>query len=218
MTDSPVDGRAASTPRARSRLASGCGIVLFLLVLLAAVAGVGGCYIISQVNRYTSTAPVPIPRYELKPGERDALARRIEEFEAAAAPARLELTAGDLNALLAGAAGGNARPQVRARIDEGGLFLDASIGLGRDRLLARFFEGRFLNASIGLELRIEEGRLRGRVTSAVTAGGERIRDEFLPFLSYEDLLGAFLEEGNLLPSAGTAGKVTVTPRAVVLEK
>jgi hypothetical protein len=217
MTDFPVEGTLPSTRKTRSLFATLCGIVLFVLCLLLVVGGVGGCYIISQVNRYTSAEPAQIPQHDPRPREKEALLRRIKEFETAAAPAWLELTADDLNVLTSGVIG-NPPSRIHTRIHEGKLIIDASIRLGGGRFLTRFFEGRFLNVSLGLELAIHEGRLRGRVTHAVTASGERIQEEFLPFLSYEDVLGTFLEEGQLLPSAGTARTVTVGPKAVVLEK
>jgi hypothetical protein len=215
----PSKDELAAVGRARRRsLLAGCGVLLVLLLVLAAVAAVAGYYVVSEVNRYTSAAPQPIPRHEPEPGEKDALERRIREFEGRKAPASLELTARDLNTLLVQAAGGTP-PPVHARIEENGLFIDASIPLGRNPLLARFFPERYLNASIGLDLLIdEEGRLRARVKSAIAGNGERIPDNFLKFLDDEDLLGEFLEEGKLLPPAGTSKMVAVTPRAVVLEK
>jgi hypothetical protein len=217
MTEPPNGGGAASASRARSRLSAAWRLLLFLLVLLAAMAGVGGWYLVSQVRRYTSAAPAPVPRHELKPGEREAVERRIREFEAAAAPARLELSSSDLNALIATAAGG-AAPPVHLRIDGGRLLIDTSIEVGGRGLLARFLEGRFLNATIGLEPEIKDGRLQWRVASAATASGEAIQEALLPFLGHEDFLGSLLSGGVLLPAAGAAAKVTVTPPAVVLEK
>jgi hypothetical protein len=160
---------------------------------------------------------VQIPQHDPRPRDREALLRRIKEFDAAAAPAELEIAADDLNVLTSGVIG-NPPSRIHTRIEDGRLVIDASIRLGGSKFLTRFFEGRFLNVSMGLELAIREGRLRGRVTHAVTASGERIREEFLPFLSYEDVLGAFLDEGKILPSASTARSVTIGPRAVVLEK
>jgi hypothetical protein len=216
MSEEETDRKAAA-PARRGCLATGCMILALFLLLILVVAGVGAYYVVTQVNRYTSTAPAPVPRHELKPGEREALDRRVKEFAAAPSPARLALSPDDLNAFIA-AAGGNAAP-VHARIKDKKVYVDVSIPLKDVKPpFTQVLDGRYFNGVFGLDLAMEDGRLTGRIATAIAGNGEALPDEYLDLMNHEKLAGVLSGEGSLLPQGTTAKKVTVTDQAVVLEK
>ncbi len=215
--DQPVEGLLEPKPRKeRGCFFWGClgaGIIGGLLLILI---GGGIVYFIREVAlKFTSTQPVPVPVYDLKPGEYEGIQKRIEAFKTAARAnqsAELALSADDINAIVAGddelkKLGG----QVSFRIEGDQVLLDASIPLDRLWLMG----GRYFNGTFGVEPVLAGGRLLMFLESA-TVNGEPLPEDFLGAFKRKNLLEGqrgqkewdFVEKAKDLKVEG--GKITVT--------
>jgi hypothetical protein len=186
MVEGPVEGPSAGTgePAAKGR---GClfwgGItLLILLVVTGVLIGMVGYPAYRMLMKVTSPTPAEIPVYKLKEGEHDALVKRISAFENApepGPPSRLELSADDLNALIAG------DPDLKVhageafvRIDGDKFFLDESVSLDAMPFISFLFKGRYLNLTFQLKLAIEGGRLKG-TPEVIVANQEPLPEEMM---------------------------------------
>jgi hypothetical protein len=173
----------ASTSQKSARrgcLFYGCLTLVIVGLGLVALFGVGIYLSVQEVKKLTSTDPVPVPAYNVKPGEVEAIDKKVREFEqaAAGAPARLELSAADLNALLA-SRGGEGKAFVRI---EGQLVhLDGSFRFPDLPWPASALAGRYLNGSIGLRPTNENQRLVIRPETAM-ADGKPVPDKVLTLI------------------------------------
>jgi hypothetical protein len=177
---------AASEPAPKSRgcLFWGCLTVVVLFLSMAGCVGVG-LYMMRQ--RFTSPTPEPVPQYQAKPGEYQEVQERITSFNQNSKegkPARLELTADDLNALISQDPRWKAiRGNAFVRIAGDSLLLDVSMPLDR----VPGFRGRYLNGSLGIRPQLADGRLRLYVESA-KANDRPLQGPALEALRQRDLL------------------------------
>jgi hypothetical protein len=148
--------------------ARGClTVVVFALVLAAAF--VGGTYVAVRFLRssYFTSAPVQLPAATATAEERQAARVKWNEFEHAARahqPARIELTADEINALIA------SEPKLRGKahvaIEDDTARLQVSIPLEEVRLL----RGRYMNAECAVQSSPDGNPAHARVTSIVVNG------------------------------------------------
>jgi hypothetical protein len=164
----------------------GCFFWGCLGVVVAGLA-LGGLAVLSIYSLYNLTEPEPrpVPVKEVAPGEYEEIAARLESFVAPAPPAeeRLELTADDLNALIA------ASPDLEElagrlfiRLQEDRMLLDVSWSVPLER---------WINATCEARVSLEEGRLKIDVLKAETAAGKE-----LPANLVEGLLHQVLSEAT----------------------
>ena len=157
MAEEPMAETQRAPKRRHGCFFWGCLTTFILLILI--LAG-GGFLMYYLVTNYTSTTPVPVPKYVLKAGEKESLEKRFAAFEEAPkAPgaSTLELTASDLNALIAASPEGDRLSgKVFARIEGDKAFVDFCVPLDGVPAL----EGRYVNGTAQLSASVVDGRLQ----------------------------------------------------------
>ncbi|HEV2047538.1 MAG TPA: hypothetical protein VGQ95_13200 [Chthoniobacterales bacterium] len=146
----------------------GCLILLVFFILLG-LAFIGGTYLAARYLRseYFPTTQVQLPAPTATEDEQQAARSRWDSFEKAARthrPARIELTADDLNALIA------SEPKLRGKahvsIDSNVARLQVSVPLGD----VRWLKGHYLNAECTVQSAVAGNPADARVTSIVVNG------------------------------------------------
>jgi hypothetical protein len=148
--------------------AKGClTVVVFILILAAAFFG--GTYVAVRFLRgsYFTSTPVQLPAATATAEERQAARAKWNEFEHATRthePARIELTADEVNALIA------SEPKLRGKahitIEDDTARLQVSVPLEEVRLL----RGRYMNAECTVQSSPDGNPAHARVTSIVVNG------------------------------------------------
>ncbi|MBI4601022.1 MAG: hypothetical protein HY721_03590 [Planctomycetes bacterium] len=169
---------APPAPQHPQRQGKGC-FFWGCMSLCIAIGAFGGCvalgslWIYWQVRDFTSDEPAEIPVREPGPGEYQALEGRMQAFEKAAeADAELEVSADDLNLLLAGDRDlKRFARHAHVRIEGDQVLLEVSIPLDEVAPPAKkVLPGRYFNGTVGVKLGLEAGRLTGRVEQASVKG------------------------------------------------
>lgn len=181
----PAGTASPSRPR-RGWLVWGCSTLLVLFVCLLA----GLAYWAYTLYGYTSAEPVALPVYEPKPGEVEALREQLSGFERGLAGegeekllATLELTADDLNALLAGSPEGERYAgKVHFRGEGERMLVDVSLPLSELKEIGLgLVSDRYLNGTVSLRIESVEGKHRIDLESIV-AGGKQVPESYLSFI------------------------------------
>ena len=156
--------------------AKGCLILIAFFVLLA-IAFVGGTYLAMRYLRseYFSTTQMQLPRPAASEQAQAAARARWDAFELAARahqPARIELTADDINALIA------SEPKLRGRAD---VSIEENIGHLRvsmplDEL--RWLRGHYLNAECTVQSGAGGDPAAARITGIIV-NGQPVGDDVL---------------------------------------
>jgi hypothetical protein len=177
MDTRPVEGVIEPQPKRRGCFFWGCLSVLLLLLAMLILVVV--LFFVAR-DRLTSTHPQPIPVFQSKPGQYEEVQSRLKKFDAAAQadrPAQLELTADDLNTLIAN------DPQLKkfigkafVRIEGKEVSLDISLPL--DEAPVPFLGGRWLNGMLSVEPALRDGRLV-LIPKRLVVNGEAISEEHL---------------------------------------
>jgi hypothetical protein len=146
----------------------GCLILLVFFILLG-LAFVGGTYLAARYLRseYFPATQVQLPTAAATEDEQQSVRSRWDAFEKAARAhraARIELTADDLNALIA------SEPKLRGKasvsIDNDVGRLQVSVPLGD----VRWLKGHYLNAECTVQSAVAGNPADARVTSIVVNG------------------------------------------------
>jgi len=148
------------------------------MVLSIAVALIVPPIIQRTVERYTSTAPMPVASATLDEPAKDALDDRLEEFEeaieAGASPDPLILSGPDLNTLLQNLWRDEELPgEMALRIEDGRIRSDISIPLEPGLSIGPFapeVAGRYLNGNVMFRAAIENNALAIDVERFVVNG------------------------------------------------
>ena len=155
-------------PQGMGCFSKGCLTVVVFILLLAA-AFVGGTFLAVRFLRtsYFTSTPVQLPVATSTAGEQQAAHAKWNEFENAARDhrsARIELTADEINALIA------SEPKLRGKahvtIDGDTARLLVSVPLEEVRLL----RGRYMNAECTVQSSPDGNPAHARVTSIVVNG------------------------------------------------
>src|SRR5262245_45883632 len=151
MADDPTFPGRPGTPEglAEPRKARGClfwGCLVFILVGLAIGGCIGATYYFFM--KFTSEKPQPVPVEEVKPGQLQAVEKRIDDCGQALEkdqPATLELTEKDLNTLLAAEPSlpRDLQKKAHVRIEGKQLQVDMSLRVPGDR---------WFNGTVGLSV------------------------------------------------------------------
>jgi hypothetical protein len=146
----------------------GCLILLVFFILLGA-AFIGGTYLAARYLRseYFPTTQVQLPPPTATEDEQQAARSRWDAFEKAARThraARIELTADDLNALIASEP--ELRDKANVSIESNVAHLRVSFPLGD----VRWVRGHYLNAECTVQSAIGGNPADARVTSIVVNG------------------------------------------------
>jgi hypothetical protein len=132
----------------------------------------------------TSTTPKPIPVKQVAPGEYEKIQNEISSFDKAAQankPAKMALTADDLNTLITKNENFKGKAFVKIQGDE--VLLDVSIPLDEIPTM----KGRWFNGTIGVRPSIENGRAALKPVSA-EVDGRPVPDWLMQGLQQQDLL------------------------------
>ena len=210
------------------------------MALLVAAIVIGGLalWARSLINEYTSTSPVPVPRYELKPGEAKAIEERLAEFKdpaEAGPPRQLVLTAGDLNALIAASPHGDRwAGKVFVRVEGERAFADISFPLDEIQLLGIHpLPGRYLNGTLELKLGVEDASKKkdksglkkaGPVASVVgaTANGKPLPAEVLRIFEdrnlFEGLSSEALSDETAVEFVKKAKRIEIKDGKLIIQR
>jgi hypothetical protein len=187
--------------QARQPAVKGCffyGCLTFTLLLL--VVGVatffGVRYLQNILHNYTETSPAPLPQAVLTPDEMEALLGRLSAFDEAMLRGEgrepLVLSERELNALL------RRRPELLEwseflyiQLEENQIRALISLPLEqitRGPFRSPRFEGRYLNAGLGLSFAISNAAPVIRIETA-TVKGEPVPDQIMDVLRQQNLAG-----------------------------
>jgi hypothetical protein len=204
-------------------LGKGCMTLVIFILLLAVAFFIGGYVGVRYV--VTSTEPRPIPQVETSEAEQQAVQTRWQEFQAASnnpppavapqpsetgaaptpvPPNRIELTADDINQLIAS----NRKARGKAFVHIENNLLRAQITVPLDKA---GFRGRFING----ELQIKpspDGDPRNAEITEVSAGGvsDKVLNTLLGFRSLRSYADQYASEWGVT-------KFTIENNVVIIE-
>src|ERR1700693_1370272 len=194
--------------------AKGWFILLFFGLLLC-LAFVAGTYYAARSLRteYFSTEHERLPISHASVEEENAVRTRWDAFEKAARAheaARIELTADDLNALIA--TGSRIRGDAYVTIEDDTARLQVSIPIGR----SWWMPGRYLNAQCSVQSSPSGKPEDARITSIIV-NGRPVGEEFLSWQygswSFKRYVGEWVGETNLKTFEISDGKVILETNA-----
>ena len=203
-------------------LGKGCMTLVVFIILLALAFFIGGYVGVRYV--VTSTEPRPIPQIETSQTEQQAVQTRWEEFQSASdnpqlqvapqtpetpaatpTPARnrIELSAGDINQLIA--ASRNARGKAFVYIENN--ILRAQLSIPLDKV---GFRGRFLNGELQLKP-APDGNPRNVEITEVSSGGvsDKVLNTLLGFRSLRSYADQYASEWGITSFTIEGNKVII---------
>ena len=184
----------------------GC-LILVIFVILLGLSFVAGYYF-AQKHEYFSTRHEPLPTSHATIEEENAVRARWDEFEKAARAnesARIELSADDLNALIA------SEPRLSGNayvtIDDGTAHLQISMPLAK----GQWFRGRYVNADCSVRSGTNGKPQDVRITS-ITVNGRPVGEEVLEWRygrlpSFRSYVADWITQSNLKTLEISDGKV-----------
>jgi hypothetical protein len=204
--------------------ARGCLTLLIFAIVLAIACFAGmywglhrhsalfyGSYWLAK-TRSIGEAPAPVPEFSGSDQQIQRVRERWQDFEQktrAGQPAEIELSADDINALIATT--GDARGKVFASIDGDQLRLQASVPIGE--FLGR--PGYYFNGDVIIELKGVQSLDSPRF-SRLTINGEQVPTDFLSWKYRSRQLREYLSERRNAYEVGTIemrdGKVILRSR------
>jgi len=188
--------------------AKGCLILVVFFILLG-LAFVGGTYFAAKYLRteYFSSHQERLPANRPTVEEEEAVRARWEAFEKAAhahEAARIELSADDLNALIA------SEPKLRGNayvtIEDNTAHLQLSMPLGK----ARWLTGRYINAQCSVQS-APSAKPEAALITSIIVNGRPVGEEFLSWQygswSFKRYLSDWIGQTNLKTFEISDGKV-----------
>ena len=184
----------------------GC-LILVVFVILLALSFVAGYYF-AQKHEYFSTHHEPLPTSHATVEEENEVRARWDAFETAAKAnetARIELSADDVNALIA------SEPKLRGNayvtVDGSTAHLQISMPLAK----GRWFRGRYVNAQCSVQSGTD-GKPQDVRISSIMVNGRPVGDEVLEWRygtlpSFRSFIASWFGETNLKTLEISDGKV-----------
>src|SRR6267378_458095 len=205
--------------------ARGC-LTLSIFAIVLAIAGFAGLYLGLHRNsalfygsywlaktRSLAEAPTPVPEFNASDQQIQLVQERWQDFEQktrAGQPAELELSADDINALIA--TSDNLRGKVFASIEDDRLRLQASLPIGG--VLGR--PGYYFNGDVIIEVKGAQS-LESPRFSRITINAEQVPTDFLDWKYRSRQLREYLADQRNAYEVGTIeirdGKVTLRSRS-----
>lgn len=188
--------------------AKGC-LILIAFVILLGLAFAAGTYVAVRYLRasYFPTEHVRLPASRATPQEQEAVRSRWEAFERAAhahEAARIELTADDLNALIASESKLRGKAEISIENDVGHLRVSVPLDT------VRWLRGHYINAECSVQSAPDGNPAEARVTS-IFMNGRPMGDELLGWRfrpwSLRRYMSDWSNERNLERFEITDGKV-----------
>jgi len=202
----------------------GC-VILLVFVIVLAIAGFAGMYwglhrhsalfygsYWMAKTRSFAEAPTPVPEFNVSDQQIQLVQERWQEFEQktrAGQPAEIELSADDINALIATSE--DVRGKVFVSIDRNQFRLQMSVPIGK------FFgrPGYYFNGEVIIEIEGAQS-LDGPRFSRITINGEQVPTDFLNWKYRSRELREYLDEQRNAYEIGTIevrdGKVILRSR------
>ena len=202
----------------------GC-VILLVFVIVLAIAGFAGMYwglhrhsalfygsYWMAKTRSFAEAPTPVPEFNVSDQQIQLVQERWQEFEQktrAGQPAEIELSADDINALIATSE--DVRGKVFVSIDRNQFRLQMSVPIGK------FFgrPGYYFNGDVIIEIEGAQS-LDGPRFSRITINGEQVPTDFLNWKYRSRELREYLDEQRNTYEIGTIevrdGKVILRSR------
>lgn len=205
--------------------AKGC-LILLVFVLLLIVACVAGVYwgyrhhsallrgaVWAKRTHVLAEAPRDLPTYQAPPAEIEAVRQRWGNFEATIdrnEPAEIELTANDLNSLIAN----NKNLRGRAFVSLDGNRLRFQLSVPLQKYIRQ--KGYYANADVSIQFDGTQAVNQPRL-SAITVNGESLPSDLLNWKYDSRPLGNYLSEFRDTYNVGTIevrdGKMILRSRA-----
>ena len=184
----------AETPKKQGRGCFFYGTITFVLVLIGVMLGVyfgARKAALAAIAKYTTNAPVAIPRLNLPPAEEERIARElaqtVQRVREGQGPSEIALGEQELNVLLGQSKGIQPyRQQLYLQPEGDKLKAEMSIPLDqfdlwksfRSKIRAGDLTNRYLNGTAFMSLGVTNGNLRLNVTNLVV-NGETLPKEFI---------------------------------------
>jgi hypothetical protein len=194
--------------------AKGC-LILAVFFILLGLSFVAGTYYAAKFLRteYFSTEPERLPISQATVEDEDAVRARWDSFEKAARahePARIELTADNLNALIA------AEPKLHGdayvTIEDNTAHLQVSIPVGRSWWL----RGRYVNAQCSVQS-APSGKPEDAQITSIIVNGRPVGEEFLSWQygswSFKRYVAEWTTQTNVKTFEISDGKVILETNA-----
>ena len=188
--------------------AKGCLILVVFFILLA-LAFVAGTYFAAKYLRteYFSSHHERLPISQATVEEEQAVRARWDAFEKAAhanQAARIELTADDLNALIASEL--KLHGNAYATIEDNTAHLQLSMPIGK----ARWLNGSYLNAQCSVQA-APSGKPEAALITSIIVNGRPVGEEFLSWQygswSFKRYLSDWISQTNLKTFEISDGKI-----------
>jgi hypothetical protein len=177
-------------PRQRGCFFYGCIIASVLAVLMLILLGiaiyVGYRFLAQQIDQYTSTSPIELPKLEMPAEQRQAVKERFESFKKAVDDGTpiepLVLTSDDLNALIS--ENEDLKGTIYVTVD--GDEVKGKVSWPLDKLGIGMVRGRYLNGEADLKASLQNGVLIVTLDS-IEVNGKKPPEEFLQSLRQQNL-------------------------------
>jgi len=196
----------------------GCMTTLIVIALIGVAAYMGIMKLASVAKQYTSDRPMKIESVELSPARMADLNARIAAFQQAVKtddPARLVLTADEINALL------SSRNELKE------LHIMAHLDIEGDKITAAMtmpcpihkfgLDGRYINGKATIQMLLQMGRLLVYVDS-IEADGKRLPEQFMTGFRSKNLAEKAMEDPKTAAAIAKLKSISVQDGAIIFEK
>lgn len=190
----------AAKPR-RGCFFYGCITGLVLLVIILGALMVGLHYVKKVINQYTDSRPMELPTVQMSQGEIDKLKQRFDAFQQAVREHRpenpLELTADDINALIAS---GSDQQALKGKfyVSLEGNQLKGQLSLPLREAGLGIFKGRYLNGNATFSLSFSNGSL-SVVPQTVNVKGTPLPETFMREIRKQNLAEELAKQPKTAP-------------------
>ena len=194
-------------------------IFIALVVIFFVMAGCVACgayFLYRKVASFTAARATQIPTYPATQQEYDDVRTRLADFQTATSndkAAKLELTANDINTLIAlDPTWKEMKDKIHVRIADGQLSTDASIPLSE----VPGFRNRYLNGSITLKISADNGILYLRPT-AVVVNGQSVPAQFLKALQERNMAEQLNQDPKFASTREKIKAIKIEGNKIVIE-
>jgi hypothetical protein len=211
----------AAKPR-RGCVFYGCITGLVLLVLVLGGLMVGLHYVRKMVNQYTENGPMELPALQMSQGEIGKVKQRFEAFQTSVRDQRptepLELTADDINALIAS---GSDQQALKGKfyVSLDGDKLKGEVSVPLQQIGLSMFKGRYLNGNATFSLSFRNGALSVS-PQTINVKGKPLPETYMREIRKQNLAEGFTSETNAVAVLQGLediqvkdGKLVVVPKA-----
>lgn len=167
------------------------------------------------LDTYTDTQPAELPPVQLAEGKAKEVEERFEAFKQAfeaGEQTALELTADDINAVIAG------EPELagKVRISVEGDQIEAQVSIPLDRLLADWgLKGRYLNGSARMKVSMENGVLKVHLQS-LEAKGNAVPEQLMVEIRKENFAAEVNQDPEAAEKLGRFDSIEVRDGKLIL--